>query len=71
MNLYFPPNRIFNEHIDSLMRRKRDKFREMLDDLPGLELTSSWKDIKKKIRDDPRYIKYNNSEKVKNIFLKI
>ncbi|KAM7360322.1 uncharacterized protein ACRADG_004837 [Cochliomyia hominivorax] len=55
--------RIFNEHIDNLMKKKREKFREMLDEITTLELTSSWKDIKKLIKEDPRYLKYNNSEK--------
>uniref|UniRef100_A0A182P604 Transcription elongation regulator 1 n=1 Tax=Anopheles epiroticus TaxID=199890 RepID=A0A182P604_9DIPT len=55
--------RLFNEHISNLVRKKRDKFREMLDEISSLELTSSWKDIKKIIRDDPRYIKYNSSER--------
>ncbi|XP_052872661.1 transcription elongation regulator 1 [Anopheles cruzii] len=55
--------RLFNEHIESLVRKKRDKFREMLDEVPSLELTSQWKEIKKLIRDDPRYLKYNSSER--------
>lgn len=55
---------LFNEHIVNLTKKKRDKFREMLTETPHLELTSSWKEIKKLIRDDPRYIKYNSSEKV-------
>lgn len=56
--------RLFNEHIGSLTRKKRDKFREMLDEISGFELTSSWKNIKKQIRDDPRFLKFGNSERV-------
>ncbi|XP_053674018.1 transcription elongation regulator 1 [Anopheles nili] len=55
--------RLFNEHIANLVRKKRDKFREMLDEIASLELTSQWKEIKKMIRDDPRYLKYNSSER--------
>ncbi|XP_035912606.1 transcription elongation regulator 1 [Anopheles stephensi] len=55
--------RLFNEHIANLVRKKRDKFREMLDEIPSLELTSQWKEIKKIIRDDSRYLKYNSSER--------
>lgn len=44
--------------------RKRDKFREMLDEITSLELTSQWKEVKKMIREDPRYLKYNSSERV-------
>lgn len=50
------------------MKKKREKFREMLDELPTLDLTSNWKDIKKLIREDPRYLKYNNSEKCEREF---
>lgn len=57
-------HRLFNEHIANLVRKKRDKFREMLDEIASIELTSQWKDIKKIIRDDPRYLKYNCSESV-------
>lgn len=50
------------------MKKKREKFREMLDEIISLELTSSWKDIKKIIKEDPRYLKYNNSEKCEREF---
>ncbi|XP_035784907.1 transcription elongation regulator 1-like isoform X2 [Anopheles albimanus] len=55
--------RLFNEHIANLVRKRRDKFREMLDEITSMELTSQWKDIKKIIRNDPRYLKYNSSER--------
>lgn len=50
-----------------LGKKKRDKFREMLDELT-LGLTASWKDVKKQIRDDPRYLKYSSSEKCEREF---
>lgn len=60
--------RIFNDHIEQLASKKRDKFREMLDELPSFDLVASWKDIKKLVRDDPRYLKYNSSEKCEREF---
>ena len=60
--------RLFNDHIDQLSKKKLDKFREMLDEIPKLNLISAWKDIKKLIRDDPRYAKYNSSEKCEREF---
>lgn len=60
--------RIFNDHIIQLGNKKRDKFREMLAELPKFDLTVSWKDIKRLIRDDPRYLKYNSSEKCEREF---
>lgn len=50
------------------MKKKREKFREMLDEIATLDLTSTWKDIKKMVKDDPRYLKYNNSEKCEREF---
>lgn len=59
---------LFNDHINNLVKKKRDKFREMLDEIPSLELTTQWKDIKKAIREDPRYLKYNSSERCEREF---
>lgn len=50
------------------MKKKREKFREMLDEIHSLDLTSSWKDIKKLIKEDPRYLKYSNSDKCEREF---
>ncbi|KAH8277525.1 hypothetical protein KR026_012438, partial [Drosophila bipectinata] len=54
--------RKFNEHIDNLMKKKRERFREMLDEVNTLQLTSTWKEIKKLIKEDPRYLKYNSDK---------
>lgn len=54
--------RKFNEHIDNLMKKKRERFREMLDEIGTLQLTSTWKEIKKLIKEDPRYLKYNSDK---------
>ncbi|XP_047361394.1 transcription elongation regulator 1 isoform X2 [Vespa velutina] len=56
--------RLFNEHIEQLGRKKRDKFREVLDEVgASTELTASWRDIKKLLKDDPRYIKFSSSDR--------
>lgn len=60
--------RLFNEHITNLSKKKRENFKKMLDEIPNLELTASWKEVKRQIRDDPRYVKYNSSEKVCILF---
>jgi len=58
--------RLFNDHINMLAKKKRDKFREMLDEISNMELTSPWKEIKRQIRDDPRYSKFGNSDRVRS-----
>ncbi|XP_043461407.1 transcription elongation regulator 1-like isoform X1 [Leptopilina heterotoma] len=62
--------RLFIEHIEQLGRKKRDKFREVLDEIwsssefpVSSELTASWKEIKKLLKDDPRYIKFSSSDR--------
>lgn len=61
--------KLFNEHTDQLSKKKRDKFREMLDEVADLSLTSHWKDIKKLIKEDSRYVKFSaSSERVSKIF---
>jgi transcription elongation regulator 1 len=56
--------KLFNDHIGQLTKKKRDKFREMLEEIAALELTSSWKDIKRQVRDDPRFLKFGPSDRV-------
>lgn len=56
--------KLFNEHVETLMKKKRQSFREMLDDIADVSLISNWKDVKKLIRDDPRYTKFASSERV-------
>lgn len=56
--------KLFNDHIEHLIRKKREKFRELLDETVGVSLTSNWKEIKKSIKEDPRYTKFASSERV-------
>lgn len=63
--------RLFNDHIGSLAKKKRDKFREMLDEITSLDLTSSWKNVKKQVRDDPRFLKFGHSDRVRLTFFKV
>lgn len=61
--------KLFNEHIEHLIRKKREKFRELLDETSEVTLTSTWKEIKKLIKEDPRYTKFASSERVSKIKL--
>jgi len=38
--------------------------RELLDETGEVTLTSSWKEIKKLVKDDPRYSKFSSSDRV-------
>ncbi|XP_065216790.1 transcription elongation regulator 1 [Planococcus citri] len=55
--------KLFNEHIEQLTKKKREKFRELLDETTEINLNSSWKEVRRLIRDDPRYSKFSSSER--------
>ncbi|XP_037088891.1 transcription elongation regulator 1-like, partial [Pollicipes pollicipes] len=54
--------KLFEQHIEQLSKKKKEKFRELLDEL-NVELASSWKDVKKQMKDDPRYSKFSSSDR--------
>lgn len=60
--------KLFNEHIEHLIRKKREKFRELLDETGDVTLTSTWKEIKKMIKEDPRYTKFASSDRCEREF---
>merc|ERR1711908_57467 len=49
--------------MDRLMKKKKDSYHSLLDEIKDVTLDSSFKDVKKSIRDDPRYGKFSSSEK--------
>lgn len=53
---------LFKEHIENLNRRKKEQFRKLLDETHELTLTSSWRTIRKLIKDDPRYSKFSSHD---------
>ncbi|XP_051945142.1 transcription elongation regulator 1-like isoform X2 [Xyrauchen texanus] len=55
--------RLFNEHIEALARKKKEHFRQILDETTSITLMSSWKEVKKLIKEDPRCIKFSSSER--------
>ena len=55
--------KLFNEHIDRLISKKKERFRECLNEVKGLSLTSSWRDVRRQIKEDPRYLKFSTSDR--------
>merc|ERR1719295_2247025 len=64
----------FDDHIDRLVAKKKDNYRRLLEECKEIRLDSSFKDIRKLIKEDPRYTRYSSSdrkcEKAFNEFLK-
>ena len=66
--------RLFDDHIDMLISKKKENYWKLLAECKEIALDSSFKEIKKLIKEDPRYSKYSSSdrkcEKQFNEFLK-
>ncbi|XP_039207664.1 transcription elongation regulator 1 isoform X6 [Crotalus tigris] len=57
--------KLFNEHIEALAKKKKEHFRQLLDETSSITLTSTWKEVKKIIKEDPRCIKFSSSDRKK------
>jgi len=55
--------RLFDSHVDELVAKKKNAFRTLLDEQKELPLDAAFKDIKKLIKEDPRYSKFSSSDK--------
>jgi len=56
--------KLYKVHVEELSKRKKEKFREMLNEITDLTLDSSWKEIRKSIKEDVRYVRYSSSDRV-------
>lgn len=55
--------RLFDEHIDHLILKKKENFWQMMRECKAITLDSNFKDVKKQLQEDPRYSKYSSSER--------
>ncbi|XP_072517905.1 transcription elongation regulator 1 [Salminus brasiliensis] len=55
--------KLFEEHVEALTKRKKEQFRQLLDETTVITLTTTWKEVKKIIKDDPRCIKFSSSDR--------
>jgi len=55
--------KLFDEHIEDLNQKNKELFHRLLDETEEVSLTSSWKEIKKIIKEDPRYSKFSSSDR--------
>lgn len=55
--------KMFNEHILSLANKRKKAYRKLLDECEVVTLTSSWKEVRRKIKHDPRYSKFADHDK--------
>uniref|UniRef100_A0A7N9AQ30 Transcription elongation regulator 1 n=1 Tax=Mastacembelus armatus TaxID=205130 RepID=A0A7N9AQ30_9TELE len=55
--------KLFNEHVEALAKKKKEQFRQLLDETSMITLTTTWKEVKKVIKEDPRCIKFSSSDR--------
>lgn len=55
--------KLYKVHVEELSKRKKEKFREMLNEISNLNLDSSWKEIRKSIKEDVRYVRFSSSDR--------
>ncbi|CAL8280332.1 unnamed protein product [Arctogadus glacialis] len=66
--------KLFNEHVEALAKKKKEHFRQLLDETSMVKtaaekgssqitLTTTWKEVKKIIKEDPRCIKFSSSDR--------
>merc|ERR1712176_590924 len=56
--------RLFSSHMDELKAKRKKAYRELLKE-NNVNVTSNWKEIRRKIKDDIRYAKFSSSERKK------
>jgi len=52
---------LFDEHIKDIRDKRKKSFRKMLDD-NDMGLDAEWREMRRKVKDDPRYIKFGATE---------
>ncbi|XP_063680659.1 transcription elongation regulator 1-like isoform X3 [Bolinopsis microptera] len=55
--------KLFLEHIDNLSNKRKRSFKRLLDECEHVTLTSTWKEIRRKIKHDPRFSKFSEDDK--------
>merc|ERR1719322_1230938 len=55
--------RLFDTHSNELIAKKKTAFRSLLEEQKEVALDAAFKDIKKLIKEDPRYTKFSTSDK--------
>ncbi|CAF1040655.1 unnamed protein product [Didymodactylos carnosus] len=57
---------LFDEHINQLQKKRKTAFHQLLNEKQDIvTLTSTWKEVKKAIKNDPRFEKFSTSDKKK------
>jgi len=54
---------LFDQHIEGLLRKKKEKFRELLSEVKGIHLKTEWRDVRRQVKEDPRYLKFSSSDR--------
>lgn len=53
----------FTQHVEKLVKKRQDQLHELLSEVKGLTLTSTWRDVRRQIKDDSRLLKFSSSDR--------
>src|SRR6218665_97563 len=56
--------KLFEEQIAILNKKNKEMFHRLLDETVGITLTSTWREVRKLIRSDPRYSRFSSHDRV-------
>lgn len=51
---------LFDDHINNLIRKKKKLFIDLLEETKEIKLNSSWREIRRLIKEDPRYLQLSD-----------
>jgi len=57
--------KLFEDHMERLRAKRREIFYQLLDETEGVTLSSTWKDVKKLIKNEARYEKLQQTDSIK------
>ncbi|XP_067928748.1 transcription elongation regulator 1-like isoform X2 [Watersipora subatra] len=55
--------KLYDDHLEVLTKRNKEMFHSLLETCSEVTLTSTWKEIRKLIKDDPKYSKFSSSDR--------
>ena len=56
---------LFKQHVQQLGEKRKQQFREMLDQCEGISFTTTWREAKRRLRDEPRWEKVSSNDRTR------
>lgn len=53
---------LYQQHLEQLVKKKVDRFNQLMDE-HKIGLTDNWRDVRRMVKDDPRFVKFSSSDR--------